>query len=67
MTWMDSFSHHVSSFDRQGLSSGAIKNLDVEFTIMARDIKVPESGSGLEAAAREFGAQRAAAMEAQKG
>lgn len=46
---------------RQGLTSGAIKNLDVEFTIMARDIKLPEGGSGLEAAAAAYGAQRAAA------
>ena len=43
---------------KQGLNSGAVKNLDVEFARMARDIRIPEGG-GLEAAAAEFGAQRA--------
>lgn len=36
-----------------------MKSLDVEFTRMIKDIKLPE-GEGLEAAAANFGAQRAA-------
>ncbi len=56
---------------RQGMSSPAVKNLDVEFAIMARDIKLPEgagdgSGVGLEAAAAQFGAQRMAAQAAEE-
>jgi len=64
-TILTGFNDEDGDVARQGLNSGAMKNLDVEFTIVARDIKVPESGSGLEAAAKAYGAQRAAAMDAQ--
>eukprot|EP00095_Tigriopus_kingsejongensis_P003139 snap_masked-scaffold438_size171652-processed-gene-0.28 protein:Tk03139 transcript:snap_masked-scaffold438_size171652-processed-gene-0.28-mRNA-1 annotation:"gamma-soluble nsf attachment protein" len=48
---------------RLALARPAIKNLDVAFTIMVREIKIPEE-TDLEAAAAAFGAQRAAAIEA---
>ena len=44
-----------------GLSMAAIKNLDVEYTRMVRDIKLPEGeDGGLMAAAAAYGAARTA-------
>ncbi len=65
-TILSGFDDEDGEVARQGLSMNAIKGLDVEFTILARDIKVPESGAagGLEAAAAAMGAQRAAAAAA---
>jgi hypothetical protein len=49
---INGFSDEDGQMAKQGLNAGAIKNLDVEFAILARDIKVPE-GSSLEAAAAQ--------------
>lgn len=48
---------------KRGLSAPAIMNLDVEYTRMIKEIKIPEGGGGLEAAAEAFGAERAKVME----
>merc|ERR1719189_837843 len=51
---------------KEGLNKPAIKNLDIEFARMAtKDIPLPDTGS-LEAAASQFGAQRAEATVPQK-
>ena len=44
-----------------GLGMAAIKNLDVEYTRMLRELKLPEGeGGGLMAAAAAYGAARTA-------
>ena len=45
------------------MKSNAFKNLDVEYTRMIREVKVPEEGGGLEAAAKAFGQERAKDIE----
>jgi len=51
---------------KEGLSKPAIKNLDIEFARMAaNDIPLPDSG-GLEAAASQYGAQRAKVSATEK-
>lgn len=65
---INGFSDEDGVLVKQGLGSGAIKNLDVEFTRMIKEIKVPEGGdggTGLEAAAAAYGAQRAAVHQAE--
>ncbi len=47
---------------KEALNSSAIKNLDIDFARLAKQIKLPTSE--LEAAAAQLGAQRAAASEA---
>jgi hypothetical protein len=48
------------------LNKPCIKDLDIEFTRMLKKIKLPDSG-GLQAAAADFGAKRAAAMNLTSG
>ncbi|TRY79242.1 hypothetical protein TCAL_01972 [Tigriopus californicus] len=62
---IDGFGEEDGEMVKQGLNSPAMKNLDVEFTKMVKDIKIPEgTGGDLEAAAAAFGAQRAAVIAA---
>lgn len=56
-TILQGFDQEDSEAVKSGLNSGAIKNLDVEFARLARDVPLPE-GSGLEAAAREYAIQK---------
>ena len=63
-TLIQAFNDEDGDLARQGVNSGAVKNLDVEFTRMVKDIKLPEAGGGLEAAAAELGAKKIAAAVA---
>ena len=60
---MDGIDDEDAEMTKRGLNSPAIKNLDVEYTRMIKEIKVPAEGGGLEAAAAAYGAERAKVME----
>jgi len=47
------------------LSHNFIKNLDVEYAVLAAKIELPDEESGLEAAAKAYGARRAAEIDSQ--
>ena len=60
-TILNAFEEDDAEAAKEGLNRPCVKDLDIEFTRMIKKIKLPDTG-GLEAAAADFGAQRAAMM-----
>ena len=60
-TILNGFEEEDAEAAKEGLNRPCIKDLDIEFTRMVKKIKLPDSGD-LEAAAANFGAQRAAIL-----
>lgn len=60
-TVLNAFEEEDAEAAKEGLNRPCVKDLDIEFTRMIKKIKLPDSG-GLEAAAADFGAQRAAVI-----
>jgi outer membrane biosynthesis protein TonB len=60
-TILNAFEEEDPEAAKEGLNRPCVKDLDIEFTRMIKKIKLPDTG-GLEAAAADFGAQRAAMM-----
>ena len=58
-TVLNAFEEEDADAAKEALNRPCVKDLEIEFTRMIKKIKLPDSG-GLEAAAADFGAQRAA-------
>ena len=58
---LNAFEEEDAEAAKEGLNRPCIKDLEIEFTRMIKKIKLPDA-DGLEAAAADFGAQRAAVM-----
>ena len=56
---LNAFEEEDADAAKEALNRPCVKDLEIEFTRMIKKIKLPDSG-GLEAAAADFGAQRAA-------
>ena len=64
---MKGFEQEDPEMVTRGLNSSFIRDLDVEFALMAKhDIPLPDTCEDLEKAAALFGAQRVAALEAEQ-
>jgi len=63
---LDAFEEEDPEEAKGVLNKACIKDLDIEFTRMLKKIKLPDSG-GLQAAAADFGAKRAAAINLTSG
>ena len=59
-TLIQAFNDEDGDLAKRGLASGAVMNLDVEFTRLAKTIPLPAESGNLEAAAAELGARRTA-------
>lgn len=62
-TILNAFEEEDAEAAKEGLNRTCMRDLDIEFTRMLKKIKLPDSAD-LEAAAANFGAQRAAALAA---